>query len=448
MVAPVEGHVAYPGEFPELGPEFTVLSEIGHGTFAKVYKAYHSGTKQYVALKRVRKTTAPWRTYNELGYLIQFGGKAYVSHVFTVLRHKDQITLVLPYMEHIPFYKYMGSMSLSGIASYMRALLTALAYIHKESVIHRDVKPSNFLHNPKTGQFMLIDFGLADLADASRHTHAGNEVLAKIATNVQRARKSRENAAVKEFHRNQPASLSKNSTKRKRYLAQAAQAALSTGTTSTSTATASSFSSAASANSAAALPGSSAHPPTLLGSTRLVQLRGSPVRRREAVAPRAGTRGFRAPEVLLRVTEQTTALDVWSAGVTLLCLLTRKYPIFHAPDDLSSLVEITRFFGSAEMVEAARSMGRRFSPVDMCEKQDIRAIITGCAPEFNTVELADQLDQAVELLLACLTLSSKSRVTAEAALSLPFLRDVPDPPFPPCSSESQSQSQSQSHTSP
>mgnify|MGYP005996345355 CR=1 FL=1 len=30
---------------------------------------------------------------------------------------------------------------------------------------------------------------------------------------------------------------------------------------------------------------------------------------------RAGTRGFRAPEVLMQVSSQSTALDIWSAGL-------------------------------------------------------------------------------------------------------------------------------------
>lgn len=44
-------------------------------------------------------------------------------------------------------------------------------------------------------------------------------------------------------------------------------------------------------------------------------------------AQRAGTRGFRAPEVLLKVFQQDYAIDIWSAGVILLTLLTRRYQI-------------------------------------------------------------------------------------------------------------------------
>lgn len=32
---------------------------------------------------------------------------------------------------------------------------------------------------------------------------------------------------------------------------------------------------------------------------------------------RSGTRGFRAPEVLLKISAQTTAIDIWSAGIVI-----------------------------------------------------------------------------------------------------------------------------------
>ncbi|EKX31054.1 hypothetical protein GUITHDRAFT_50958, partial [Guillardia theta CCMP2712] len=41
----------------------------------------------------------------------------------------------------------------------------------------------------------------------------------------------------------------------------------------------------------------------------------------ERPVKRAGTRGYRAPEVLMGMQCQTTAVDVWAAGVVLLTLL-------------------------------------------------------------------------------------------------------------------------------
>ena len=44
------------------------------------------------------------------------------------------------------------------------------------------------------------------------------------------------------------------------------------------------------------------------------------------LSPRSGSPGFRAPEVLLKYPKQTTAIDIWSAGVIFLSLLSSKYP--------------------------------------------------------------------------------------------------------------------------
>ena len=46
------------------------------------------------------------------------------------------------------------------------------------------------------------------------------------------------------------------------------------------------------------------------------------------VAARAGTPGFRPPEVLLKSKHQTTAVDVWAAGIMMLCMISRTYPFF------------------------------------------------------------------------------------------------------------------------
>ena len=75
------------------------------------------------------------------------------------------------------------------------------------------------------------------------------------------------------------------------------------------------------------------------------------------VAPRAGTPGFRAPEVLLKYPLQTTSVDVWAAGMILLCLLSGRYPFFKAHDDMSAMAQIVGLFGSAKCTEAAKSLG-------------------------------------------------------------------------------------------
>ncbi len=79
--------------------------------------------------------------------------------------------------------------------------------------------------------------------------------------------------------------------------------------------------------------------------------------RSHQAAPRAGTPGFRAPEVLLKSPSQTTAVDMWSAGVIFLCVLSGRYPFFRAHDDLSALTQIISLLGSDTCSKAANEYG-------------------------------------------------------------------------------------------
>lgn len=51
------------------------------------------------------------------------------------------------------------------------------------------------------------------------------------------------------------------------------------------------------------------------------------------------------------------AIDVWSAGVILLSLLSGRYPFFKAGDDLIALTQIMTIRGSRETIKAAKSFG-------------------------------------------------------------------------------------------
>jgi len=53
-----------------------------------------------------------------------------------------------------------------------RELLEALAHIHRAGILHRDVKPSNIILEPD-GTAKLIDFGIAQPADATALTRTG-----------------------------------------------------------------------------------------------------------------------------------------------------------------------------------------------------------------------------------------------------------------------------------
>ena len=44
----------------------------------------------------------------------------------------------------------------------MFKLLRCLESIHKIGIVHRDIKPTNFIFDPDDGSCLLLDFGLSE----------------------------------------------------------------------------------------------------------------------------------------------------------------------------------------------------------------------------------------------------------------------------------------------
>lgn len=157
------------------------------GTFSTVYKAldirrdlYHNQDwepqllaseeeqktiNQYVALKRIYHTSSPRRIANEVYILRKLIGSPCISPLITAFRQQDQVFVVMPYIPHDDFKKTFFEMPMVEIKSYIKALFTALHYLHKHRILHRDVKPNNFLYNRRKRTGYLIDFGLAEVKE-------------------------------------------------------------------------------------------------------------------------------------------------------------------------------------------------------------------------------------------------------------------------------------------
>lgn len=397
--AVLEDMEKFEATFKNISQRYRLINRIGEGTFSTVYKAedllyehyqndwdldadkenIHSlsaevlkprkkAAPKFVAIKKIYVTSSPLRILNELELLNDLRNAPNVCPLITAFRYQDQVIAILPFFQHKDFREYYRDFSIPDMRVYFHSLFTALKSVHQCDIIHRDIKPTNFLYSPTQQRGVLVDFGLAEREGTDYHhcacCYEPNDRNRKIQSSV---------------------------------YASTISAAQATGQSAPR----------------AAYPNNDTRP-----SRR---------------ANRAGTRGFRAPEVLLKCTAQTCLIDVWSVGVILLTFLSKRFPFFHSADDIDAFIELCCIFGKKRMKEVALLHGQVMQtniPTISESGHGWEKILLWCTgrskkdPSTGEGGLAEEELEAVEFMRGCLELDPSRRMTAEEALSHPFLAGV------------------------
>lgn len=158
--------------------DYLLGGALGKGTFGTVYKALHTVTGEFVAIKEITThgTEDMTAVMGEVELLKRLNHPNIVE--FKDIRRKNnKYYIALEFIENGSLKDVLNKFGLfpeSLALVYVIQLLQGLAYLHDANIIHRDIKGANILIT-KNGTCKLADFGLAaELRDRSVKDPAGS----------------------------------------------------------------------------------------------------------------------------------------------------------------------------------------------------------------------------------------------------------------------------------
>jgi serine/threonine protein kinase len=162
-----------------LANKYKLLEKLSQGSFGKVFKAENIRTGEIVAIKTEVKSKEQKslkmeaKIYQYLAntdgipQLKWFGATNNVNYLVTNLLEHSVTSLIKKY----------GRLSIKTVLLLGIQMIERLEILHGHYLIHRDIKPDNFMINisDKTNKVFLIDFGFC-----KRYNYEGNHIEFKM----------------------------------------------------------------------------------------------------------------------------------------------------------------------------------------------------------------------------------------------------------------------------
>jgi serine/threonine protein kinase len=161
---------------------YEIVSPLGQGGMATVYKAYHERLDRFVAIKLMHATFLQdedfrARFQREARIVARLEHQNIVP-IYDYAEHENMPYLVMKYIEGMTLKRraIKTGLTLHETYGFLNKIADGLDYAHKQGILHRDMKPSNILVD-KNDMPYITDFGLARIAEAGSSTISHDMML-------------------------------------------------------------------------------------------------------------------------------------------------------------------------------------------------------------------------------------------------------------------------------
>eukprot|EP00033_Pygsuia_biforma_P002405 GCRY01002664.1.p1 GENE.GCRY01002664.1~~GCRY01002664.1.p1 ORF type:complete len:338 (+),score=51.25 GCRY01002664.1:267-1280(+) len=138
---------------------------VGEGAFGTVYKGYNRITNEIVAIKVVNleeTSQSVMQLQGEMDFWANLSSPQIARYITSFVNNGTELWIVMEYVSGGSALELLqsGPLKEEHVATILHQVLKALAYLHKELMVHRDIKGDNILISDD-GDVKLIDFSIS-----------------------------------------------------------------------------------------------------------------------------------------------------------------------------------------------------------------------------------------------------------------------------------------------